>query len=305
MISDTKTRAYLAWAAICLIWGTTYLAIRIGVEDLPPLLFAGFRWFLAGPILFLILMKKGYRLPDRGDIKHSAVVGILLLGFGNGFVVFSEQWIPSGLAALLITTVPFWIVGIESFYVRGSNLNAKIIIGLIAGMSGVMLIFGSNIISVFDPHYIKGVAGLFVAVTCWSFGTIYSKYNSTKVHPLMSAAVQMTIAGTLMTLAGIIIGEYKSLSLTAESALAFFYLLIVGSLIGYGSYIYAIEHLPVSFVSTYAYINPVIAIFLGWLVLDEVINLELFLSASIILSGVYLVKKGSSEARMKLNRAEN
>lgn len=304
MISDTKTRAYLAWAAICLIWGTTYLAIRIGVEDLPPLLFAGFRWFLAGPILFLYLIKKGYRLPGWQDIKRSAVVGILLLGFGNGFVVFSEQWIPSGLAALLITTVPFWIVGIESFYVRGSNLNMKIIIGLLAGMSGVTLIFGSNIISIFDPHYIKGVAGLFVAVTSWSFGTVYSKYNATEVHPLMSAAVQMTIAGTLMTSVSLIIGEHKNLTFTPESVAAFFYLLIVGSLIGYGSYIYAIEHLPVSFVSTYAYINPVIAIFLGWLVLDEVINLELFLSAAIILSGVYLVKRGSVEARTKLSRTD-
>ncbi|MGK9477783.1 EamA family transporter [Melioribacter sp. OK-6-Me] len=304
MVLETKTKAYLAWAAICIIWGTTYLAIRVGVEDLPPLFFAGFRWFLAGPILFLFLMKKNYRLPEWNDIKHSTVVGILLLGFGNGFVVFSEQWIPSGLAALLITTVPFWIVGIESFYVKGANLNLQTVIGLLSGMVGVMLIFGSNIISIFDSHYLKGVAGLFVAVTCWSFGTIYSKYNTTKVHPLMSAALQMTIAGTLMTLVSIIIGEHRHLSFTTESTLAFIYLLIIGSLIGYGSYIYAIEHLPVSFVSTYAYINPIIAIFLGWLILDEAFNLVLLLSAAIILTGVYLVKKGSVELRMKLSRTE-
>ncbi len=304
MVPETKTKAYLAWAAICLIWGTTYLAIRIGVKDLPPLLFAGFRWFLAGPILFLFLVKKNYHLPEWNDIKHSTVVGILLLGFGNGFVVFSEQWIPSGLAALLITTVPFWIVGTESFYVKGANLNLRIIIGLLSGMAGVMLIFGSNIINIFDSHYFKGVAGLFIAVTCWSFGTIYSKYNTTKVHPLMSAALQMTIAGTVMTLVSIIIGEHRHLSFTTESTLAFIYLLIFGSLIGYGSYIYAIEHLPVSFVSTYAYINPIIAIFLGWLILDEAFNMELLLSAAIILTGVYLVKKGSAEVRMKLSRTE-
>lgn len=304
MVSETKTKAYLAWAAICLIWGTTYLAIRIGVKDLPPLLFAGFRWFLAGPILFLFLVKKNYHLPEWNDIKHSTVAGILLLGFGNGFVVFSEQWIPSGLAALLITTVPFWIVGIESFYVKGANLNLRIIIGLLSGMAGVMLIFGSNIINIFDSHYFKGVAGLFIAVTCWSFGTIYSKYNTTKVHPLMSAALQMTIAGKVMTLVSIIIGEHRHLSFTTESTLAFIYLLIFGSLIGYGSYIYAIEHLPVSFVSTYAYINPIIAIFLGWLILDEAFNMVLLLSAAIILTGVYLVKKGSAEVRMKLSRTE-
>lgn len=119
-------RAYIAWAAICLIWGTTYLAIRIGVETFPPVLFAGVRWLVAGPILILILRLRGYKLPEKKEIKHLAVIGILLLGCGNGLVVFAEQWVPSGLTALLISTEPFWIVGLESLLPAGPKLNFKV-----------------------------------------------------------------------------------------------------------------------------------------------------------------------------------
>ena len=292
-------RAYLAWAAICLIWGTTYLAIRIGVHDFPPVLFAGLRWLIAGPILIVILTLRGYKLPTLTDIKHLAIVGILLIGIGNGMVVFAEQWVPSGLTALLIATDPLWIVGIESLLPGGPGLNSKIIVGVLLGLAGVTLIFGSNLSAVLTTQYLVGILGLMFCVLSWSSGTLYSKYKKVTVHPLMGAAVQMSIAGTGLSLLGVIIGEPSYLHLTQNGVFAFLYLLVFGSFIAYGSYIYAVANLPVAFVSTYAYINPVIALFLGWLILDEKLNYIMLIGAIVILIGVYTVKRGS-DSRIKM-----
>jgi len=292
-------RAYLAWAAICLIWGTTYLAIRIGVKDFPPVLFAGLRWLVAGPILIVILKLRGYKLPEKKEIKHLAVVGILLLGFGNGLVVFAEQWVPSGLTALLITTVPLWIVGLESLLPTGPKLNFKIVFGVLLGLAGVTLIFGVDLSALFNTQYLTGIIGLLFGVFCWSSGTLYSKYKKVSVHPLMGAAFQMMIAGVALSLLGVALGETSALQLTQNGVLSFLYLLVFGSFIAYGSYIYAIANLPVSFVSTYAYVNPIIALFLGWLILDEKLNLTILIAAVIILAGVYTVKKGS-DSRIKM-----
>ncbi len=293
-------RAYLAWVAICLIWGTTYLAIRIGVQDFPPVLFAGLRWLIAGPILIIILKLRGYKLPTLKDIKHLAVVGILLLGFGNGLVVFAEQWVPSGLTALLISTDPLWIVGIESLLPSGPKLNLKIVVGVLLGLAGVILIFGSNLSAILNTQYLIGILGLMFCIFCWSTGTLYSKYKKVSVHPLMGAAVQMAVAGIGLSLLGVIIGESSYLHLTQNGVFSFLYLLVFGSFIAYGSYIYAVANLPVSFVSTYAYINPVIALFLGWLILDEKLNYTMIIGAIIILIGVYIVKKGN-DARTKMS----
>lgn len=292
-------KAYLAWLAICIIWGTTYLAIRIGVEDLPPLLFAGMRWLIAGPILFTVLRLKKYELPDKKDLIPLAIIGIALLGIGNGLVVFAEQWVPSGLTALLITTVPFWMVGLESISQREFKFNFKIIIGMLLGFIGIGLIFGSDIDKLFDPSYLGGIIGLMIADFGWSAGSVYSKYKKVASHPLMSASIQMTIAGALMTIIGLIIGEGSDLYFTNESIGAFLYLVIIGSLIGYASYIYAIAHLPVSFVSTYAYINPIIALVLGWLILDEEFTVLIIIATVIILLGVGVVKKGSETIKIK------
>lgn len=300
MSDKNSKKAFAAWLTICIIWGTTYLAIRIGVRDLPPVLFAGFRWIIAGPILYFILKLRNYKLPDKRDIFHSAIVGLLLLGGGNGFVVFAEQWLPSGLTALLITTGPFWIIGFESLIPSGPKLNRIIFLGLVCGLSGILLIFGDNFAGLFDPTYIKGIWGLMVAVLTWSLGTIYSKYKKVTVHPLMSASIQMIVAGIFLTAFGLGLGEMSVLHFHLDSFLAFLYLLVIGSLIGYGCYIYAVAHLPISFVSTYAYINPLIALFLGWLILDESITLPIILGAAVILAGVALVKKGSTPIKLSL-----
>ncbi|MBS4033425.1 MAG: EamA family transporter [Ignavibacterium sp.] len=288
-------KAYFAWIAVCIIWGTTYLAIRIGVEDIPPMLFAGLRWIIAGSLLILILRISGKSFPKIENLKHIAVMGIAMLGFGNGLVVVGEQWISSGLAALLITTVPFWIVGMESLLPTGPKLNYKIISGLIVGILGVTFIFGSDWDDLLKTEYILGVLCIFGAVVAWSFGSVYSKYKKVGVHPLMSASVQMLVAGTLQITLGLILGEQNFISYTEEGLLSLAYLIVVGSIFGYGSYIYAIEHLPLSLVSTYAYINPVIAVFLGWFVLNEKLDLLIAAGAVVIILGVFLVKQGTKK----------
>ena len=298
---ETKNiKAYSAWVAVCIIWGTTYLVIRIGVEHIPPMLFAGVRWIIAGIIFLFVLKLKGEKLPSKKDLIHISVVGISLIGIGNGLVVTGEQFIGSGLAALLITTVPFWVVGIESFIPSGPKINIVILSGLALGLAGVSLIFKDNLGNLLNSSYLTGFLCILGAVTAWSFGTVYSKYKKVKVHPLMSAAVQMLIAGSAQTILGLSLGEASHVSFHAEGIWSFFYLVIAGSIFGYGSYMYAIEHLPLSLVATYAYINPVIALFLGWLVLNENMNTTIVLAALIIISGVVIVKKGARKQKTEL-----
>jgi drug/metabolite transporter (DMT)-like permease len=293
MLSE-NTKAVIAWLNVCIVWGTTYLAIRIGVGHMPPMLFAGIRWVIAGLVFIAFLKMQGRPLPQPRDLLHLAVVGLALLGFGNGLVVFSEQWIPSGLAALMVTTVPFFMVGMESLLPKGPRLNATVLIGLMMGMLGVVLIFGEDIKYLADPNNLKGVAGLLGAVIFWSAGSLYSKYVKVLVHPLMGASVQMLIAGVVLSAFGLLLGELAHLSFEPNGLLALAYLVIFGSFVGYTSYIYALAKLPLSLVSTYAYINPVIALFLGWLILDERLNFQMAVAAAVILAGVFIVKTGTA-----------
>ena len=288
-----NVKAYAAWIAICIIWGTTYLAIRIGVGHLPPMLFAGLRWLIAGSALLIYFKIKKQKLPRGKDLLNLAIVGLALIGFGNGLVVTAEKFVPSGITALFLTTLPFWMVGGEAISGLGKKLNSKTIIGLLFGLSGAILIFSHDIKNIFNSSYIIGMLCLTGSITCWSFGSIYSKYKKVDVPLLLGSAVQMFIAGIAQTSLGLILGEAAKFHFNSESFLAFSYLLIMGSLIGYGSYIYAIAHLPLSLVSTYAYINPIIALFLGWLILDEKITITIGVAAVIIFLGVIIVREGT------------
>jgi len=289
-------KAYLAWLTICIVWGTTYLAIRVGVSDLPPMLFAGLRWIIAGILMTILLNLRQYKLPHLKDLKHLAVVGILLLGIANGLVVVAEQWLPSGLTALILSTLPFWVVGIEYFLPNAPKINWFIIAGLLLGTFGVILIFAEDLNITLDINILYGGLCLLGAVIAWSIGSVYWKYKKTEVRPLMGASVQMLIAGILQTALGFILGEQNNFHLTQTSMLALGYLIVFGSMLGYASYIYSITNLPLSLVSTYAYINPVIAILLGWYFLNEPFTITVFIAAGLILIGVALVKRGNTLA---------
>ncbi len=289
----TKTKAYIAWLAICIIWGTTYLVIRIGVQEMPPFLFSGLRWLIAGPIFLVFLKIRGVKLPTKKDLLPIAIIGVSLIGLGNGLITFAEQWIPSGLTALLITTVPMLIVLIETLILKKVAFNKMILIGALVGFSGILLIFGNNFSLLFESEYLFGIIAIYAGVTSWAIGTVYSKHRKIDVDPLANAATQMLIGGTFQIIVGLSIGEAEHFEFTQNGVFAFIYLAIFGSFIAYGSYIYAIEHLPISFVTTYAYVNPVIALFAGWIILDEILSFEIILAAVIILIGVWLINLGN------------
>ncbi len=305
-------KAYFAWAAVSIFWGTTYLAIRIGVEVLPPALFAGIRFLIAGLILIPILLLKGYSLPSKKDLIPISITGILLLTVANGTVVWSEQWVSSSLAALIIASIPFFMVGMEALMPNGEKLSLKKGLGILVGFCGIFLLLWPDIKGAINSAYLKGIMGLVIAIIAWAAGSIYSKHRDIKTAPFMSAAFQMLIAGGVLTLIGMVKGELSQFTFDPKGIAALVYLMIFGSLIGYSAYIYALAKLPTATVSTYAYINPVIAVILGWLVLDERLDWIVALATVIILLGVLLVKKeaekfktGSSDAMNEVKKKDD
>ena len=286
-------KAYLAYASVCIFWGTTYLAIRIGVPEVPPFLFAGIRWLAAGLILATYLFLKGNKLPGLKDLLHIAFTGICLIGISNGLLSVAEQWLPSGISSLIITTIPFWIIGMEAVLPSGPKLNLKIFAGLMLGSIGVVLIIGHEWQNLLNKSYAAGIVSLFCSMIAWSFGSVYSKYKKIKVDLFLGVALEMVIAGIVQILVGIILGEGSKFYIDEKGFLSLIYLMIFGSIIGYSAYIYALKHLPLSFVSTYAYVNPVIALLLGWLVLGEEMSWLIVIAAAVIFIGVTIVRSGA------------
>ena len=281
-----------AWAAVCFFWGTTYLAIRIGLETLPPMLFGGVRFLTAGVVLFVIVRAwSGARLPKGREWFDQSAIGIALLGVGNGLVVWAEQWVASGPAALLVATGPFWVMGLERFLREGERLNRRAVGGLLIGFCGLALLVAPNLYGTsLSRNYLWGMIALQCACAAWSVGSVYAKHHPTGVAPLMGASIQMLVAGLALTLLGTLTGEWKAFNFSSRTLGAFAYLVVFGSIVAYGSYTYAVQKLPLSLVSTYSYVNPVIAVLLGWLVLSEQIGWRVIVAMSVILSGVALVK---------------
>jgi drug/metabolite transporter (DMT)-like permease len=289
-----KITAYSAWGAVCLFWGTTYLAIRIGVRTIPPGLFGGLRFLTAGLIFLVYLKWRGHALPQRRELLDVAVVGIALLAISNGLVIWAEQWVPSGVTALLIATLPFWMAGFEAVLPAGERLRVRKVIGIVIGFSGLVILFTPEIETALDMAYLRGILALLFAPLCWAAGSVYSKSRPAKSHPLMAASIEMIVAGIVLLLVGGMFGEWKRFSLDAEGLAATAYLIIFGSIVGYGSFVYALAKLPATKVSMYAYVNPVIAVLLGWLILDERMDWSVMLATAVVLLGVVLVKSSKS-----------
>jgi len=289
-----KITAYAAWGAVCLFWGTTYLAIRIGVRTIPPALFGGLRFLTAGLIFLAYLEWKGHAFPRRRELLDMVIVGIALLVTSNGLVIWAEQWVPSSIAALLVATLPFWMAGFEAALPSGENLTLRKVTGIVIGFAGLVILFSPEIKTPFDTAYLKGVLALLLAPLCWSAGSIYSKTRPAKSHPLMAATMQMIVAGIILIVIGLMFGEWKRFSFDAEGFAATAYLVVFGSIVGYGSFIYALAKLPATKVAMYAYVNPVIAVVLGWLILDERMDWSVLLATAVVLLGVVLVKSSKS-----------
>lgn len=301
MTKKEKIGAYAAWAAVCFFWGTTYLAIRIGLETMPPMLFAGLRFLTAGTILlcFVSRFQRGAWLPQGREWVDLAVVGLMLLGIGTGVVVWAEQWVPSGLAALLVATSPFWVALLDRFRPEGEHTSRRAVLGMIIGFAGLVVLVAPDLLQAnLSGAYLLGIVALQIGCASWSAGSVYAKQHPTNVAPLVGAAIQMLVAGVALTLIGTIRGEWPLVHFNARTLGAFVYLVLFGSIVAYGSYLYALQKLPLSLISTYSYINPVIAVLLGWLLLSEPLGWRVVLGAAIILGGVALVKTAPKKIRL-------
>lgn len=280
----------LAYLAVCFFWGSTYLAIKIGVESIPPLIFAGIRFLIAGMIMVLYAYKKGFTFPKTFRTFYPiAIVGALMLAGGNGLVTIAEVKVASGIASLFVAMVPLYIATIESIMVKNVRLSKIGYLGLIIGFIGVYLLVnpsGSNSLISLD-----GVILLLLAGLLWSFGSVYSKYISKEVHIISSIGLQMLSGGVLLLIIGLISGESLAGGFELRSIYALIYLIIFGSIISYSSYIYVLSKWPAAKAGTYAYVNPVVALLLGYLILGEPLNITMVISMSIILFSVFLVQK--------------
>ena len=283
---------YLSWVAVCVIWGTTYLGIRICLESIPPALMGGLRWTLAGSLLAIYVVARGEALPPPSRWGSIALLGFLLLGLGNGGVVFAEQWVPSGLAAVLVATAPFWMAGVEAALPDGERLDGKSALGLAIGFSGILVLVWPDLAvdRGADRRFLAGVVALQIASFGWALGSSYSKRQGSTDHILGTTALQMLAGGLIMVAGGTIRGEWQSLFFTTRTTVSLLYLSTLGAIGGFVAYTYALRHLPVSFVSLYAYINPVIAVALGVMLLGEPFDRRMAGAAALVFTGVAIVR---------------
>ncbi len=291
--SDTTIsfRVALAYLSVFIIWGSTYLAIRVGVQDLPPALFAGLRFLCAGTLMLAYGKLRGFPLPNRRGIRDLSITGLFLLVGGNLLVVWSEKTIPSGLAALIIAIVPLFMSTIDSFMPKGQTLSLLGWIGIVVGIAGTFILVSPSLGWTPGEHLDPlGIGGLLLACLLWSIGSVYSRHHHVAGNIFVNSGVQNLVPGLLLVLLGALAGEFSELHLTQRGTLALLYLIVFGSILGYTSYVYLLRHQPPAKASTYAYVNPIVAIFLGWLILDEPVTLRTGIAALVILTGVAIVQ---------------
>lgn len=299
MHSKSLIKAYLALASVCFFWGTTYLAIRIGVGSMPPFLFAGVRFLLAGSILCGYFIVRKTPWPTWKEWKNIMLISFLFFVIGNSSVVHAEKHISSGLAALICSAIPIWVVLINLLQRNTEKVNGLIVLGLIIGFGGLVMIFYDNLGDITNPAVLLSLAFLLLGNLTWSYGTVYSKNIVWNTPFMFAAGLQMFFAGILLSVTGLATGESAAFHPDVNGWIALLYLAIVGSVLSYGAYLYALRHLPSTVVSLYAYINPVIAVLFGYLLLHEKFGFYTLLAMVITIAGVYLVNAGFKERQRR------
>ncbi len=302
-MAPAPARAHLVagFAAVYILWGSTYLAIRFAVESFPPFVMAGTRHLTAGLILFAFLRARGVALPDRRHWKSAAIIGGLLLLGGNGFVSWAEQRVPSGLAALIVASVPIWMAIVQGV-IRRRRPSAPVLAGLLVGLAGLVLLvlpgrFGGG--GHVDP---LGAAALVFAALSWVIGSLYSRRAVLPASTLLAIAIEMIAGGTILWIFGLAFGEGARIHLAAistRSVLALAYLIVFGSLIGFSAYIWLLKVTTPARVTTYAYVNPVVAVLLGWAFAGEALTVRIGLAALAIVGAVALIIRYGGETPQK------
>lgn len=281
-----KGKALVAYLVVCVLWGSTYLAIKIGVTDLPPFLFTGLRFLVAGVILLVLARVIGDSLPRRTDWKTLAIVGLLLLAGGGVPVVWAEQYVGSGIASIFIVTQVMWTALFDAVIPGGQReLNWRIVTGLLLGFMGTLLLVGASPGEILTADK-RGPIALTIAAVSWALGSVYATRHPTQTGPSMGAAFQMIVGGGSVALVGTLLGEWPSWHLSTRGIGAIAYLVVFGSILGFSAYLYALRRASATIVGTYAYVNPVIAVLLGWLLLQEPIGGRTLVAMAMILTAV-------------------
>jgi len=285
------TLAWVAFVTVCVVWGTTYLAIRVALESVPVLLVAGLRWMAAGLMLCGVVLASGRRLPARRLWGPLILLGFLMNIIGNGFVVYAQQYVPSGLTAVLIAITPFWSALIERLLPNGERFSKQALTGLTIGFAGIVVLVWPEMTrgGAGGAAFLLGVVAIQIACIGWVIGTSYAKRHELGDDPFPSAALQMVFSGIMLLALATAQGDWAALSFTPRSLAAIVYLSLAGSFVAYSAYIYAIQHLPLSTVSLYAYINPIIAVALGTALLGEPLSTRIALAAALVLTGTWIV----------------
>lgn len=295
------TKAYIALIFISIGWGTTYLAIRVGVLHYPAFLFAGIRQVISGIILGLIALMLN-RQADMSwkTTKANIISGFLLITIGNGIVTYTEKVIPSGVAALICSLMPLNAVLLNIIISKKEKVNATIVTGLLVALAGVAFIFKDNISNLADPAYMWGIIAIYIGTTSWAYGSIINSKPKATYNPLFNAGMQLLYGGIMLLACSPFIDSFANFEPFQPDAMwALVYLIIIGSVGAYTAYMYALRILPVGIVTLYAYVNPLVAVILGYFILDEKLTWYTALSFVAIVSGVYIVNAGYKKQKLK------
>jgi drug/metabolite transporter (DMT)-like permease len=291
-----RVQVALAFFAIYIIWGSTYLAIRYAVETIPPLYTAGFRHLVAGTILLLWCFWKKLR-PTRAQLRASVIIGALFFLGGHGALHWAEQRINSGLASLLIATEPIFVFFLACAAERRWRMNARLLAGIVLGLGGVALLFGRNSL-MSGPGMMTAALVTLLGALSWSAGIVYSRKSHLSGHPLLLSALSLLSGSVLLLIAGTVAGESRGFHFAAvshRSWMALAYLILFGSVITFTAYNWLLEHYSATLVATHTYVNPIVAVLLGWLLAGEAVTLNVLLAGGMVIGAVVLVDRGMTQ----------
>jgi drug/metabolite transporter (DMT)-like permease len=298
---NQKTKAYIALGVVSFVWGTTYLAMRTGVQHMPGLMLAAIRNTISGIIVITWFLIKGYRIPDYKTLLRLGIIGVLLLGFGNGLMCWGEQTVPSGLASVLAAVNPMCMALFSLMLIRGTRLSPLVITGLILGLAGIFIIFFPLLMAPLQTGLAFGAMLIVIGVLGWSSGSVYAAKQKISLNIFYACGWEFLLGGIALGIASSLTGHTILLAaIDKESWLSIAYLIALGSLVGYSAYQYALNHLPTAQVAIYGYINPIVALFLGWMVLHERLNGRIFIGAVVTLAGIYLVQRSYNKIKRSL-----
>ena len=290
-----RATVVFCFLAIYLIWGSTYLGIRYAVETIPPLYTAGFRHLTAGVILLLWCLAKRLR-PTWAQVRASIIIGAFFFLGGHGTLHWAEQKVPSGLASLLVASEPIWVFILSAAAARQWRLNGTLLAGIFLGFGGVGLLMGRSALTS-GPGVFIGSLVVLLGAFSWGVGVVYSRRSHLSGHPLLLSALSLLAGSLQLLLAGTVAREYRGFSIASVSSrswLALAYLIVFGSIVAFTAYNWLMEHYSPTFVATHTYINPVVAVLLGWLLAGEAVTLNVLVSAAMVIGAVMLVDRGTA-----------